>query len=137
MAGAYEALDGVDVYFNLHKRVWSCKSRKTGRVVAHAPVVVTPYGATMVVQEAGRKRVLEEQRKNVHAFARMDHGECYTMPEDWVGYAQTMPNAVEISYNPYRAGHFYAKATGEAVETVKSLVMLAPTDAPPQVWAIL
>ncbi len=131
------ALDGVDVYFNLHKRVWSCKSRKTGRVTHHAPVVVTGYGATMVVQEAGRKRVLEEGRKNVHAFARMPHGECYDKPDDWLSYAEGLNGAVRISYNPYKAGYFYHIDTQEPVTDVKSLIMVAPVDCAPQVWAVL
>jgi hypothetical protein len=29
-------MERVFVYFNLHKKVWSVKSLKTGRVIAHA-----------------------------------------------------------------------------------------------------
>lgn len=134
--GARE-LDAVDVYFNLHRKTWSCKSRKTGRVVAHADVVVASYGATMVVQEAGRQRVLQEQRKNVHAFARLDHGECFTDGEGWRLYAQSLPNAVKVSYNPYRAGHFYRTDTQEPVESVKSIIMVALPEKPPEVWAVI
>ena len=131
------ALDGVDVYFNLHRKVWSCKSRKTGRVVSHALVVVAPYGAAMVVQEAGRQRVLAEKAKNVHAYIRLDHGETFEDVEGWHAYAQNMRNAVRVSYNPYRAGYFYRVDTQEPVESVKSLVMVALPERPPEVWAIL
>jgi hypothetical protein len=58
-----------------------------------------------VVNEAGRQRVLTEQRKNVHAFVE---GE---MVDDKGAYGidasgRNLP--VRISYNPYLAGHFLA-----------------------------
>jgi hypothetical protein len=54
------------VYFNLHKKLWSVKSRKTRRVLFHAAVVLL-YDCEFKVSQAGRKRVLKDKRKNVHA----------------------------------------------------------------------
>ena len=56
----------VYVYFNLHKKLWSVKSRKTRHVLFHAAVVLL-YDCQFKVRQAGRKRVLKEKRKNVHA----------------------------------------------------------------------
>ena len=59
----------VFVYFNLHKKLFSIKSLegdKKGRVIAHLPYVCL-YNPKMKVSQAGRERVLREQRKNVHA----------------------------------------------------------------------
>ena len=65
------------VYFNLPKRVWSLKAKRTniipsehgtreGRVTGHADTVIL-FDTTTKVSEAGRQRVIREQRKNVHA----------------------------------------------------------------------
>jgi hypothetical protein len=59
----------VFVYFNLHKKVWSVKALEgpnKGRVVAHRNAL-SLYHCTFKVSEAGRQRVIREQRKNVHA----------------------------------------------------------------------
>ena len=57
----------VEVYWNLHKKIWSVRHK--GRVVGHMKTVDL-YNVEWVVQPAGRRRVLQEGRKNVHAFAR-------------------------------------------------------------------
>ena len=130
-------IDGVDVYFNLHKRVWSCRCRKKGLVIHHAPVIIAPMGAGLVVRGSGRQQVLRQQRKNVHAFARLDHGSMSKDVQGWAAFAEELEGQIEISYNPYRAGAFYRKDTGEDVHDVDSLLMLALPDAPPTVWATI
>lgn len=102
------------VYFNLHRRGWSIKNPATGRVEnkgTTTPVVVLT-GVVFKVSEAGRQRVIREQRKNVHSYAvgTVTEGE--------------FPNAtVPVSYNPYKAGHFVRKDTGEPIHAAKVLVM--------------
>ena len=56
----------VYVYFNLHTELWSVRSRKTRRVLFHSAVVLL-YDCEFKVSQAGRKRVLKDKRKNVHA----------------------------------------------------------------------
>jgi hypothetical protein len=59
----------VFVYFNLHRKCLSVKAlegERKGRVIAHAKAVEL-VGVTFKVSEAGRQRVIREQRKNVHA----------------------------------------------------------------------
>ena len=68
----------VEVYFNLHKQCYSIRfdrstlwgttgSALKGRVIAHAQRVELK-DVTCRVSQAGRQRVRETQRKNVHAF---------------------------------------------------------------------
>jgi hypothetical protein len=58
----------VRCYWNLHKSCWSVQDAKTRRVIGHADKVLLRE-ARFTVSQAGRQRVLEEGRKNVHAFA--------------------------------------------------------------------
>lgn len=89
----------VDIYYNLHRHCWSVVAREgadRGRVVTHLPRAVLAE-ATLVVREGGRQRVLQERRKNVHAFVRGR-----LLPEG----TESPDGMRPISYNPYEAGHF-------------------------------
>lgn len=86
----------VDVYWNLHKRLWSV--RVDGRVVAHLPGVVLECCAFRV-SEAGRQRVLASRRKNVHAWVR---GTITQLGSHEADDTQALP----VRYNPYRSGVF-------------------------------
>ena len=86
----------VYVYFNLHKRVWSV--RQDGRIVEHTKHIMLK-DARFLVGKAGRKKVLKEKRKNVHAGVS--------------GYiVDRVPNvpdlATSVSYNPYKNETFIA-----------------------------
>ena len=56
----------VRVYWNLHRKMWSVQ--QDGLVVDHMKCVVLE-DAKFVVRKGGQKRVREENKKNVHAFA--------------------------------------------------------------------
>ena len=58
----------VRVYWNLHKKLWSIQSTKTNKVIGHDNHVVLSE-AKFVVRKGGQKRVREQGKKNVHAFA--------------------------------------------------------------------
>ena len=81
----------VYVYFNLHKKVWSV--RQSGKVVEHTKDIILK-DCRFLVSEAGRKRVLREKKKNVHAGVS--------------GYVvDSIPDIVyeacsHLTYNPYR-----------------------------------
>lgn len=94
---ALEQLHGqkVKVYFNLHNRLFSVQHG--GRVVAHLPEVALK-NVKFKVSEAGRQRVLREQRKNVHAFVEGEFEHKQT------GEHKTLPQGV--SYNPYKHSSF-------------------------------
>ena len=97
----FESLKGlkVYVYFNLHKECLSVKSLSgtcKGLVVLHTNTI-NLTDVTFKVSEAGRQRVLREQRKNVHAVV--------------VGYIQGFESISSVGYeqayyNPYRTRTF-------------------------------
>ncbi|QGH74785.1 hypothetical protein MAL1_00006 [Bacteriophage DSS3_MAL1] len=127
---------GVDVYFNLHRKVWSLRCRKSGLVTGHARVVAFPLGASMVVRPAGRAKVLETGQKNVHAFVRGAYPETSDDWASWDGFGHSLPEACRITYNPRTAGHFTRRDTGERIDAASAVVMVARPDFPPEVWAI-
>ena len=84
----------VEVYFNLHKRVFSVRSCKTGRVIHHTKNVHI-RDPQFVVREGGRQRVLRERKKNVHAFVR-----------GYATYFEDCPTLDTIGYNPFKYDSF-------------------------------
>ena len=128
-------LPRTDVYYNLHSGLWSLLDRRTGKVYDHAPVVVSSLPVTCVVRPAGHRRVVEERRKNVHAFIRGDWLEPSDDLEGWTARAGKL-NLVQVSYNPYRGPTFYRKDTGQDITEASTIIMLAPRGAPPWVGAI-
>lgn len=94
----------VDVYRNLHKKIWSIRDRKTGRVVDHKEYVYV-LDAKFIVQPAGRQKVLQEGRKNVHAFVRgtlATYQEVLDKPDKFYLITDYL-----VRYNPYKADHFF------------------------------
>ena len=92
----------VRVYWNLHRRCWSIQDVKSGLVIDHR-YDITLEQAKFVVRKSGQKRVREEGKKNVHAFA--------------VGYIaeeQDIDNSAyhhKVSYNPYKNDFFMRSST--------------------------
>ena len=58
----------VEVYWNLRKKYWSVRHK--GKVIKHTRCIRL-RDVQWVVQPAGKERVRRENRKNVHAFARI------------------------------------------------------------------
>lgn len=96
----------VFVYKNLHNRKFSIKNLETGLVVGHA-ISLALTDVTFKVSEAGRQRVLTEQRKNVHA------GIVGTYLPEKLFNLESGTN--QVSYNPYYCGVFYDVETKEDV----------------------
>jgi len=102
----------VDVYFNLHKKVWSIRDKKSGLVIAHRREL-TLKDATMRVQPAGRDRVRREGTKNVHAFISGEWVDTpYGTDQPLVDHSSLEE---EITYNPYMYDSFVAKRTEKPV----------------------
>jgi hypothetical protein len=81
----------VEVYRNLHKNCYSVRAlngENKGRVIDHVQSIILK-DATFVVQPAGRDRVLQEKRKNVHAFVRG------TITD------QPVSHGLSVRYDPY------------------------------------
>lgn len=105
----------VFVYFNLHKRVFSVKAlegENKGRVVAHRAYVALT-DVVFKVSEAGRQRVIAEQRKNVHAGAT----------GHWTDESIALDDAVAVTYNPYKYSSFVVKSTEMPVRTAHRAVL--------------
>jgi hypothetical protein len=100
---------------NYNKPVWVYRNLRHGRnapslysVMQNGRVVMRVHSvlltdARFVVREAGRQKVLQEKRKNVHAFV-VGH-----LATSAFGIDKTGPNLpVKVTYNPYTAGYFFA-----------------------------
>ena len=100
-------MNKVEVYFNLHKKLFSVRDCKTGRVIDHTNHIAIA-NPQFVVRKAGRERVLRERKKNVHAFVRG-----YILPEDDEAcarnYFHTVFHGKEVTYNPYKWDSFVVK----------------------------
>lgn len=85
----------VFVYYNLHRKIWSIKALegpRKGRVIQHSRYIVLT-DVKGKVSEAGRQRVLREDRKNVHAG----------LVGDWTGlgnHAHLNKDSRPVTYNP-------------------------------------
>lgn len=122
----------VFVYFNLHRKCLSVKALEgpqKGRVVAHAKAVALS-GVTFKVSEAGRQRVIREQRKNVHGgvVGQWDgHGDA-RMPFEF-GNADV--SVTVVTYNPYKAATFVERATGAPMLQADMAYVIGST-----IWAM-
>lgn len=105
----------VFIYFNLHRKCWSVKAlegSQRGRVVAHAEAFKVE-GAAFKVSEAGRQRVIREQRKNVHAGVVGKLVDLVPLAE---GRTLAEPQgSVAVTYNPYKGPTFVTRDLGEPV----------------------
>jgi hypothetical protein len=91
----------VDVYWNIHKRIFSIRDVKTRLVIGHLNQLVL-VNCTFRVSEAGRQRVVRTKRKNVHAVVRGNFLPGFlpaNLADDWR----------VAKYNPYTAGCFMSE----------------------------
>lgn len=114
----------VEVYFNLHKKTFSVRSAKSGKVLLHTDEVHIE-NPEFVVRQSGRNRVLSEGRKNVHAFVRGD--------ATFFRYTNR-PMLDTLTYNPYKYVSFVDKKTEEPVYKA-SRAWLSVTDKIPTIQA--
>jgi hypothetical protein len=107
----------VDIYWNLHKHLYSVRARAgahKGRVIAH----MTEVALTNVkfhVDQKGRERVINEKRKNVHAYLR----------GQWT-FQDTNIDGYTVTYNPYKYTSFVVSTTKNPISNaprVKGMIM--------------
>lgn len=101
----------ADVYYNLHKHCLSVRHK--GRVVNHTDKIALD-NVKFVVSQAGRERVLKEQRKNVHAVVR---GEIREM-----SFADCVAPGHIVKYNPYKYNSFVTE-DGTPVKGAKKVAI--------------
>ena len=96
----------VEVYFNLHKHLFSVRSARSGRVILHTDKVHL-RNPEFVVRQGGRQRVLKERKKNVHAFVRGDATYFTDYGVDLLDDAdKKCPTLDNVMYNPYKYDSF-------------------------------
>ncbi len=113
----------VEVYFNLHKKTFSVRLARSGRVLLHTDEVHID-NPTFVVRKAGRERVLREGKKNVHAFVRGDITVFNDFNPDRLDYTL-------VSYNPYKFDTFVDVTDTRPVRVAKRAVLrIQPRNRP-------
>ena len=107
----------VRIYFNLHKKIYSVQAKVDGRwKVVEYTNDINLVDATFKVSEAGRQRVLRENRKNVHAYIV---GERLPFIPKSFGYRD------EVTYDPYTAPNFFIAQNGKPVDKAKYIQITA------------
>lgn len=106
----------VFIYWNITRGVWSVKALQgpnRGRVIQHA-TDITLIDCVFKVSEAGRKKVLAQKVKNVHAGV--------------VGYMNSLVepevsgDVIDVTYNPYKFSTFVNRAnTEQAVHAARAV----------------
>jgi len=100
----------VQVYRNLNKPgvTYSIRDAETGLVLGHANRVLLNK-CYFVVKQAGRKRVLETKKKNVHAWIEGHWGIIHA------GDNLLFTDGVKVKYNTYQNQTFVQEETGQHV----------------------
>lgn len=101
------------VYFNLHKLVFSVQQK--GLVVLHTEAVKLT-DVKFQVRESGRQKVLQEKKKNVHAFVNGTF-EGTDTGADTSGYR-------EATYNPYKYSSFVDKETQQPLQKANEVILI-------------
>lgn len=94
----------VMVYWNVRRRIWSVQSGATGRVIAHCESLWLE-NPIFYVSDAGRRRVIREGRKNVHA--KVCGKLCAPPP------SRHLDNYERVRYNPYETLTFETMDGGQ------------------------
>ena len=113
----------VAIYRNLHKNCLSVQSRERvdyGKVIAYCKSIFVKR-PKFIVREKGRLKVLEEGRKNVHAFIV---GECPSLELwSWLRDVKMGGNpTTKVFYNPYKYSTFVDK-DGNPVHKARAVVV--------------
>ena len=112
----------AEVYWNLHKQLWSVRDLKTGRVIEHT-LSVNILDAQFVVRPAGRAKVIRDGVKNVHAFVRGYKVDQATIdmigPFDVDGWTST-----NVTYDPYKYSTFVSKTDETPIKTSHVVTMI-------------
>ena len=116
----------VDIYFNLHKKVFSVRHK--GKVIGHA-TALTVMNPKFVVQPAGRAKVLRDKVKNVHAFVRTWW---WTVETDLnYKFCEQFLFSERVKYNPYMADTFVSCARGDAIHKAEVAYLTIDNDNKP------
>ena len=120
----------VWVYFNLHKLLFSVKQ---GNKVIYKTRNIILKDVEYVVWQSGRQRVLDERKKNVHAFVKGYVVDSLEMPPE---VSQRLSNSIiPVTYNPYDYHTFTTKDGHHPVKKSEYAILEAPEGLKPKVTA--
>ena len=91
-----------DVYRNLHKKGFSVRDRKTGKVITVLESLLV-QDCDFVVHPRGRAKVLEEKKKCVHAFIRCNDFQEVSNKSKFLSH---LSSTTQVYYNPYKGDKF-------------------------------
>jgi len=113
----------VEVYYNLHKNVFSVRHK--GKVLYHRRYVALT-DVTFAVQPAGRKKVIDTGQKNVHAFVR----------GTLTNYSDISHTNLsnEVTYNPYKYETFVSKDNEKPIFNSKSVFLYKGFNSSPHIY---
>ena len=120
----------VEVYYNLHKIVFSVRHK--GKVIAWGNRV-TIENPEYVVREKGRQKVLEEGRKNVHAFVRGTLSDINNFKFGKIQQRLSEPR--EVTYNPYKYDSFVDGSTYQPVKKSKWARLIKKDNEKPRIFS--
>ena len=120
----------VEVYYNLHKNVFSVRHK--GKVIAWGNRV-TIENPEYVVREKGRQKVLEEGRKNVHAFVRGTLSDINNFKFGKIQQRLSEPR--EVTYNPYKYDSFVDGSTYQPVKKSKWARLIKKGNDNPRIFS--
>lgn len=120
----------VEVYYNLHKNVFSVRHK--GKVIAWGNRV-TIENPEYVVREKGRQKVLEEGRKNVHAFVRGTLSDINNFK--FGNIQQRLSEPREVTYNPYKYDSFVDGSTYQPVKKSKWARLIKKGNDKPRIFS--
>ena len=120
----------VEVYYTLHKNVFSVRHK--GKVIAWGNRV-TNENPEYVVREKGRQKVLEEGRKNVHAFVRGTLSDINNFKFGKIQQRLSEPR--EVTYNPYKYDSFVDGSTYQPVKKSKWARLIKKGNDKPRIFS--
>jgi len=126
MAEAKQIGQPIDVYRNLGRECLSVKSRITdsyGLVIDHVDQIVV-NDASFVVQESSRQRVVDEERKNVHAYVRG----IWAKTDEW----DPTNEPIEVTYNPYQYDSFVECGTERPLDAAQQVYLRPDETSTPE-----
>lgn len=113
-----------EIYKNLHKSTsnYSVYSvRHNGKVIDYMSHLELA-DCKLIVQKSGRKRVLKEKRKNVHAFIRCQ--DLRPLNKHELTSLNSLDENNLINYDPYKKPFFYKVKCGSTIEYAEKLIIL-------------
>lgn len=105
------------IYRNLHKNCFSIQKwipeKKGYRLHSHTQNLIA-QDVEFRVSQAGRKKVLQEKRKNVHAFVYC---------KSYIIFAEPVRLGLEVYYDPYTVDSFRIKNSDQPLHAAGTLIM--------------